>query len=172
MICFRCTHPVDCATHIGLYEVRLDDGRTLISEAHEGRLEVRVGENQWGGVCDDSFDPMAGEIACRQLGFPGLYKVIHGPLTRIKYPFRTPTPPENLWLTNVQCNKTSVEALAAKRGINATARMSDCNACPWGYANSQCSKHEFVGVVCNGKFQQAFLDTPRMSCCLLSCLLL
>ena len=48
--------------------VRLSGGR----DDNEGRLEVCV-NNQWGTVCDDSWDISATAIACKQLNKFGKY---------------------------------------------------------------------------------------------------
>ena len=45
-------------------EIRLTGG----SQKSEGRLEVCL-NNQWGTVCDDSWDDKATAVVCRQLGY-------------------------------------------------------------------------------------------------------
>ena len=47
-------------------DLRLRDG----SSASSGRLQVYLGGG-WGDVCDDGFGDEEGEVACRQLGYPG-----------------------------------------------------------------------------------------------------
>jgi len=44
--------------------VRLVNG----SSSRDGRLEV-LHNNQWGTVCDDSFDDIDARVACYSLGF-------------------------------------------------------------------------------------------------------
>ena len=44
--------------------LRLSDG----ANNYEGRLEIFV-NGTWGTVCDDSFNTVDAQVACRQLGF-------------------------------------------------------------------------------------------------------
>ncbi|MCB9540417.1 MAG: scavenger receptor cysteine-rich domain-containing protein [Myxococcales bacterium] len=46
--------------------LRLADG----DAPHLGRLEIHL-ESEWGTVCDEGFDQVDADVACRQLGYPG-----------------------------------------------------------------------------------------------------
>ena len=45
-------------------DIRLRGG----SNSYEGRVEVCI-NNAWGTVCDDSWDTIDADVACRQLGY-------------------------------------------------------------------------------------------------------
>ena len=42
---------------------------------NEGRLEIFYA-GQWGTICDDFFSRDDGDVACRQLGFPGVREIV------------------------------------------------------------------------------------------------
>jgi len=52
------------ANRTSVTSVRLVGGNSL----REGRLEVLY-RNEWGTVCDDSFDDVDARVACHSLGF-------------------------------------------------------------------------------------------------------
>lgn len=55
-------------------QVRLVTGKGN-SSPHEGRVEICM-DNQWGTVCDDSWDDNSATVVCKQLGFEGIAKKI------------------------------------------------------------------------------------------------
>ena len=49
--------------------VRLKDG----GGEHEGRVEIKVW-NEWGTICDNSWDLNDAHVVCRMLGYEGAYQ--------------------------------------------------------------------------------------------------
>lgn len=101
-----------------------------------GRLEVYL-EAVWGTVCDDGWDDVDADVACRQLGYPGgralksADKFCDAPS-----PFYSGSNPQPIWLTGVAC-------------VGSEARLV---ACPSGGSGmGKCGHKEDAGVICNPK---------------------
>ncbi|NXH73287.1 DMBT1 protein, partial [Hydrobates tethys] len=114
-------------------QVRLVNGSSHCS----GRVEVHHNQ-QWGTVCDDSWDLSDVEVVCRQLGC-GLAMSAPG-----RAPFGRGHGP--IWLDEMNC--TGVEGA-----------ITECSFKPWGVHN--CNHGEDAGVVCSDPMAVRLVDGPH-----------
>eukprot|EP00057_Strongylocentrotus_purpuratus_P021945 XP_011676419.1 PREDICTED: deleted in malignant brain tumors 1 protein isoform X2 [Strongylocentrotus purpuratus] len=117
-----CSHAEDVGVRCQTSDVtdgslRLAGGATT----NEGRVEI-YHNGQWGTVCDDNWDTTDADVACRQLGYPGVDVLIDG---------GTGLGP--IWLDEVIC-------------LGSEFRLSSCPHSGWGVNN--CGHPEDAGVRC------------------------
>ncbi|XP_043357213.1 deleted in malignant brain tumors 1 protein-like isoform X2 [Dermochelys coriacea] len=123
----NCNHVEDASvvcSDSGISEVaqlRLVNGRSRCS----GRVEV-LHKQQWGTVCDDSWDLTEARVVCRQLGCGTALSAPGGS--------RFGQGTDRIWLDEVNCTGTE-------------AALSECRARPWG--DNNCNHVEDASVVCS-----------------------
>ena len=91
---------------------------------YEGRVEVYY-NNQWGTICDDSWDMVDATVACKQLGYPLALA--------FKQSAYFGQGSNRIWLDNVACTGSET-------------RVHSCSSNSWG--SNDCSHSEDVGIIC------------------------
>ena len=105
--------------------LRLRDGLHV----NEGRLEIFL-NGQWGTICDDSWSFQDADVACRQLGFPGAVKPVHGAFYGVG--------DGEIWLDEMRCKGNELSLLACNTDMNMIG-------------GHDCSHDKDAGVVCLSK---------------------
>ncbi|XP_063406063.1 neurotrypsin-like [Mytilus trossulus] len=100
----HCSHHEDVGIHCFLSCSTEDEGDLRITEGfaeNQGRLEIKY-KGEWGTVCDNQFENVDAEVACRQLGYcSGLKISAH----KVEDGIGT------IWLNNVNCSGSENELL-------------------------------------------------------------
>ena len=90
-----------------------------------GRVEVFY-KDQWGTVCDDSWDIKDANVVCRQLGYEYAVRALQGS--------DVPDGSGQIWLDDVHCTGNE-------------KNLSSCSHGGWG--NHNCDHSEDAGVECS-----------------------
>ena len=94
-----------------------------LRRGHNDALEIFHNE-RWGYVCDDSFDSLDADVACRQLGYPNA----------TDFRIRIEVLNDFFWLDNLNCNGNELS-------------LDDCASNNFGLEN--CYAREGVVVECS-----------------------
>ncbi|XP_072041245.1 scavenger receptor cysteine-rich domain superfamily protein-like [Amphiura filiformis] len=126
-------HPTEsygtCDNGIAAVKCRLifgpDQIRLIGGGSNEGRVEVNF-DGTWGSICYNNWDIRDGEVACRQMGFPGVVNVTtgssYGPGSG------------RIWLDDLDC-------------VGNENNLAECDHDGW-LETRQCMQPELAGVIC------------------------
>ncbi|NWW98563.1 DMBT1 protein, partial [Caloenas nicobarica] len=132
-----CEHGEDAGVVCSDLELGSSEALRLVNGPHRcaGRVEVFHGQ-QWGTICDDTWDLKDAAVVCRQLGCgtpvsaPGLSQFGQGS--------------GPIWLDGVRC-------------VGTEATLAECPVKPWGH--HACNHVEDASVVCSGS---GIASIPRL----------
>ncbi|XP_063406062.1 deleted in malignant brain tumors 1 protein-like [Mytilus trossulus] len=121
----NCRHYGDVGIHCFLNCSQDGEGGLRISEGfagNQGRLDI-YHKGEWGTLCDDKFENVDAEVACRQLGYCSGLKL---PSDKVNDGIGT------IWLNNVNCSGSESNLLY----------------CTYNYDTSRCRHYHDVGIHC------------------------